>query len=206
MIIFTPIDETHLLMKITFTLILGFTLCYYNSQSQIVVPNYSPYTSMTPSELNAYRQSIWDTLPAAVGWVNDFEGLFNQSQEDSLETKIAHFEKITSIEIAIVTLDSNMVEADKFDDFTYRLLKKWGIGKLSKSNGIVICLSKDYRKLYISCDFGIDKYMDENDKYKLINKYFVPYYQTNHYYEGTYNGLNALLDKIGKKWSRYKRG
>lgn len=193
-------------MKITFTLFTGFILCYFISAAQVVVPNYNPYSTMTPSELRAYRQSIWDTLPAAVGWINDFEGLFNSNQEDSLEREIAHFEKMTSIEIAIVTVDSNMVSGDKFNEFTYRLLKKWGIGKLSKSNGMVICLSKDYRKLYISCDFGIDKFMDESDKYKIINKYFVPYYEINHYYEGTLNGLNAILEKIGKKWSKYKRG
>jgi uncharacterized protein len=173
----------------------------YASEAQ-VVPNYNPYSTMTPSELEAYRQSIWDTLPAAVGWVNDFEGLYSKTEEDSLEREIEHFERATSIEIAIVTVDSNMVSREKFDDFTYRLLKKWGIGKISKSNGMVICISKDYKKLFVSCDFGIDKYMDKNEKYKIINKYFIPQFLKNDYFAGTITGLLAMQDKMFRKWSR----
>lgn len=191
-------------MKIIFTFFISlfFFSLYASGQP---VPNYIPYRTMTPNELHAYRQSIWDTLPAAVGWVNDFEGLYDRTQEDSIERILEHFERKTTIEIAIVTVDSNMVAKDKFDEFTYRLLKIWGIGKISKSNGIVICICKDYRKLFISCDFGIDNYMNEYDKYKIINKYMVPSFQKNNYFLGTLNGLNAILDKIDKKWSKENR-
>ncbi|HUZ57435.1 MAG TPA: TPM domain-containing protein [Hanamia sp.] len=158
---------------------------------------------MTPNELQAYRQSIWDTLPAAVGWVNDFEGLYDRTEEDSLERILEHFEKKTTIEIEVVTVDSNMVAREKFDEFTYRLLKIWGIGKVDKSNGIVICICKDYKKLFICADFGIDNYMDEYDKLKIIHRDIIPSFQRNDYFKGTLNGLNAIIDKINKKWYRY---
>ncbi|MEO9022908.1 MAG: TPM domain-containing protein [Ginsengibacter sp.] len=189
-------------MKIFFILLFGLIIGCFHAKAQ-VIPNYNPYSTMTPTELEAYRQSIWNTLPAAVGWVNDFEGLFSNKEEDSLERKINHLEKVTSIEIAIVTVDSNMVEGEEFNRLTDRLLKEWGIGKKSKSNGIVICISKDYRKLFISCDFGIDKYMDKDEKNKIINKYIIPYYQKDKYFTGTLNGLNAIIDEINKKKDRY---
>ena len=144
------------------------------------VSDYHPYKSMTRLQLQKYRQSIWDTLPAAVGWVNDFEGLYNPVQENNLESILQHLEKRTSIEICIVTVDSNMVAEDRFNDFAYRLLKKWGIGKISKSNGIVICISKDYRKLFVCTDFGINKYMDYVEKYRIINKNFIPFFTLSH--------------------------
>lgn len=191
-------------MKIFFTFFLTL-LSFCLSVTGQAVPNYHPYETMTPHELETYRQSIWDTLPAAVGWINDFEGLYDSMQEDSLQSIIAHFEKKTTIEIVIVTVDSNMVDKDRFNEFAYRLLKKWGIGKISKSNGMVICISKDYRKIFISTDFGIDTYMDESDKYKIINKYIVPAFKKNNYFLGTLNGLNAILEKINKKWSKYNK-
>ena len=191
-------------MKIFFTFFI-FTFFFCLNTSGQRVPNYIPYRMMTPHELRIYRESIWDTLPAAVGWVNDFEGLYDRNQEDSIETILEHFERKTTIEIAIVTVDSNMVSRDKFDEFAYRLLKIWGIGKIDKSNGIVICICKDYRKLFISSDFGIDKYIDENDKSRIISKYIVPSFQKNNYFSGTLNGLNAILDKINKKWSKYNK-
>jgi uncharacterized protein len=167
------------------------------------VADYHPYKKMSRLELQKYRQSIWDTLPAAVGWVNDFEGLYDAIQENKLESMLQHLEKRTSIEICIVTIDSNMVAEQKFNDFAYRLLKKWGIGKISKSNGIVICISKDYKKLFVCTDFGINKYMDYDEKYRIINKYFIPFFVKNDYYQGTLNGLNAIIKRIDKRWKHY---
>jgi len=188
-------------MKIFFTCSFFLFLFVLDGEAQYV-PNYNPYRTMTPSELSTYRQSIWDTLPGAVGWVNDFEGLYTEAEEDSLESILQHFEKSTSIEIAIVTVDSNMVAADQFNEFTYRLLKIWGIGKISKSNGMVICICKDYKTIYISSDFGLDIYITDYDKYKIVNKNVLPYFKKNNYFNGTLMGLNAILEKINKKWNK----
>ncbi len=188
-------------MKIFITFF--FLLLFFSPQSRAQnVPDYVPYRTMTSAQLTAYRQSLWDTLPAAIGWVNDFGDLFTPSQERNLEKTLEHFEKATTVEICIVTVDSNMVAEDNFSEFSYRLMKKWGIGKISKSNGIVICICKDYRRICVTTDFGIDKYVNEYDKNKMINRDFVPYFAKNDYYDGTYTGLNALLERIDKHWEQ----
>ena len=188
-------------MRIFFTFLLILFFFDVSVKAQRIA-NYNPYRTMTPSELRSYRQSIWDTLPAAIGWVNDFEGLYDKSQEDSLESIIQHFEKKTTIEIAIVSVDSNMVASDQFNEFTYRLLKIWGIGKITRSNGMVICICKDYKTIFISSDFGLDNYLDDYDKYKIVNKNVLPYFKKNNYFMGTLSGLNAILNKINRKWSK----
>lgn len=190
-------------MKIFYSLFSTFwliTLC--NNAYCQNVPNYAPGETMSLTELANYRQSIWDSLPAAVGWVNDFEGIFSKDEEDTLESLLEHFEKKTTIEIAVVTVDTNMVTKENLGPIADRLLRVWGIGKITKSNGIVIVISKGYREIKISTDFGIDKYINEYDKYELIKKSFVPLYQKKKYYEGTLNGLNAMLAKLSKKSSK----
>lgn len=188
-------------MKIFFTFL--FLILFYSPNIHAQeIPDYIPYTTMSPHQLKIYRQNLWDTLPAAIGWVNDFENLFTPEQKRNLEKTLEHFEKATSIEICIVTLDSNMVSVDKFTEFSYRLMKIWGIGKISKSNGMVICISKDYKRLCVTTDFGIDKYISAIDKNKMINKDFVPLFAKNDYYDGTAKGLNAILLKINKKWDK----
>jgi uncharacterized protein len=157
------------------------------------------YVPMNRAQLARYRQSIWDSLPIAVGWVNDFEGLFTMEQENNLQNLITHFEKASTIEIMIVTIDTNMVAKENFSDFSYRLLKIWGIGKRLKENGIVICISSGYKTLQVTCDFGIDNLMDESTKNRIIAKYFINPYKRNKYYEGTYNGLNAIITHLSKK-------
>lgn len=187
-------------MKIFFTLLL-FLLVQLPARTQNV-PNYFQYQSMTPNQLHTYRQNLWDTLPAAIGWVNDFEDLFTEEQERYLEKMLAHFEKSTSIEISIVTLDSNMVALNKFNDFSYRLMKIWGVGKISKSNGILICICKDYKKVCVTTDFGIDRFMTDAEKHKVISRDFIPYFAKNEYYDGTSSGLNAMLTRITKRWNK----
>ena len=157
------------------------------------------YVPMNRAQLARYRQSIWDSLPIAVGWVNDFEGLFTMEQENNLQTLITHFEKSSTIEIMVVTIDTNMVAKENFSDFSYRLLKIWGIGKRLKENGIVICISSGYKTLQVTCDFGIDNLMDQTTKERIIAKYFIHPYKRNKYYEGTYNGLNAIITHLSKK-------
>ena len=187
-------------MKIFFTLFF-LLVCQFSSSAQ-AIPNYFEYSSMSPQQLRIYRQNLWDTLPAAIGWVNDFGDLFTEEQERELEKTLAHFEKSTSVEIAIVTLDSNMVASDKFNDYSYRLMKIWGIGKISKSNGMLICICKDYKKICVTTDFGIDRFISETEKNKMIKKDFIPYFTKNDYYDGTSFGLNALVSKISKGWNK----
>ncbi|MEO6136153.1 MAG: TPM domain-containing protein [Ginsengibacter sp.] len=186
-------------MKLFFTIIilLGF---HYSTVAQSAESSSS--LPMTPEQIQEYRQFIWDSVPAAVGWVNDYSQLFKREQEDSLEREIERFEVETSVEIMIVTVDSLMVDKKLFDEFAGRLLKLWGIGKIAKSNGIVICISKDYRQVFISADFGIDPMINKLGRQKIIDKYFIPSYEQNEYFKGTYKGLNVLMEKIEKNWRK----
>jgi len=188
-------------MKIFITLIFLLLFISPGTEAQNV-PDYVPYRTMTPAQLTAYRHSIWDTLPAAIGWVNDFGDLFTPEQERTLEKTLEHFERATTVEVCLVTIDSNMVAESNFSEFSYRLMKKWGIGKITKSNGIVICICKDYRRICVTTDFGIDRYVTESDKNRVINKDFAPYFAKNEYYDGTSNGLNGLLERIDKHWEQ----
>jgi len=190
-------------MKIFFTIFLYFLLITPGGNASCqTTTNDSTSSSITPmnaTQLAKYRQSIWEDLPAAVGWVNDFEELFTNEEENNLESLIEHFEKITGIEIMIVTIDTNLVAKSNFNEFSYRLLKIWGIGKRLKENGIIICISNGYHLLKITPDFGILKLMNESMTSRIKNKNFIPSYKKNRYYEGTYRGLNAIINHLSKR-------
>ena len=69
--------------------------------------------------------------------VTDNSKIFTQNQHDSLTQKIILFEKETTNEIAIFTLDTidkNIVV------FATELANKIGVGKKSKNNGLLILL------------------------------------------------------------------
>lgn len=177
---------------------------FQNDVTAQSVPDYSLYEKMSSGELELYRQSVWDSLPA-IGWVNDFGGLLTNNEEDSLESLLQHFEKETTVEISILTVDSNMVHKDRFNDFSDHILKTWRIGKLLKKNGIVICISKDYKKLFISTGAGISRYISDPEKNRLIQQSFIPQYIEHNYFTGTLNGVNEIINRISSKMNRFQK-
>jgi uncharacterized protein len=150
----------------------------------------------SPKDLEAYRTAIWETLPQPDGWTNDYEGIFTNEEEQTLSGLIAQLEKKTGIEIAVVTVDSNMVSLEKFEDFAEHLLDTWGVGKEERDNGVVICISSAYKKITISRGVGIEKYLSGAMVKSLIAKDFVPLYRKYNYFGGTLSGLIALINKL----------
>ena len=91
------------------------------------------------------------------------------------------FEQETSNEIAIVTLDSLRATNDNFEDLSLRIAQKWGIGKAGKDNGILIAVSKHYRKIRIQNGNGIEKLISDNETKHIINTYFIPEFKNEKY-------------------------
>ena len=68
--------------------------------------------------------------------VNDFAGLLSDSQRQALERKLVDFDRETSTQIAVVTVDDLGDYAPS--DFAQRLHDKWGVGREGKNNGILV--------------------------------------------------------------------
>ncbi|MGZ5244801.1 MAG: TPM domain-containing protein [Bacteroidia bacterium] len=139
------------------------------------------------------------TIPQPTGWVNDFEDIFSAHEIKTLDSIISNYEKKTTIEISIVTIDTNMVSDENFNDYVLQLSNEWGVGKKGKNNGVVIGFSSGYRKMQISNGYGIEKILSDEETAEIMNKEFFSYYKRGEFYEGTLNGLNALIEKLNQK-------
>ena len=85
--------------------------------------------------LNFHILPLWIliALPSPTGYVNDFAGVLKPETKQSLENLIVQFEKETSIELAIVTVQT--LEGMTVEDYAVRLFENWRIGKNEKDNG-----------------------------------------------------------------------
>ena len=70
--------------------------------------------------------------------VNDFAGLLSDSQQQALEQKLENFDRETSTQIAVVTV--NDLEGYAPSDYAQRLHEQWGVGRKGKDNGILILI------------------------------------------------------------------
>lgn len=180
----------------TFVLFIAAFLCLASCNSQA---NETPFTFNTDSSSQHLKKTFWDSLPQPTGWVNDFENVFNQGEERKLDSVIAAFEKETTAQIAIVTLDTNSTIKERFDDLVLHIAKKWGVGQKGKDNGVVIGISAGYRRIRICNGYGIEKIMTDEETKQIINNHFTPNYKQAEYFIGTYKGLMALIEILRKR-------
>jgi uncharacterized protein len=129
-------------------------------------------------------------------FIHDYEKIFSVAEEASLDSIVTNFEKQTSIEIAIITIDTILVAEMDFDSLTLLIAKKWGIGKGGKDNGVLIGISTAYRRIRIQNGFGIEKVITNDQTKEIIDNVIVPYYKKDEYFNGTKAGLISLINHL----------
>lgn len=149
--------------------------------------------------LESYRQVFWDNLPKPHNWTNDYENLFSKDEETKLNQIISDFEKETTVEIAIVTIDTFKVSKEKFEDLSLHIARTWGVGKKEKSNGILIAISKGYLKIRIQNGDGIVLFLSDDETAKIIRNEIIPYFKKEDYFEGTKAGILKLIELLRKR-------
>ena len=144
-------------------------------------------------KLEIYRKTFWDSLPKPLSWTNDYENLYTDKEEDILDSIIFDFKNKTSVQIAIVTLDTICTSKQKFEDLTLHIAKSWGVGEKNKNNGILIGISKGYRIIRIQNGLGIEEIITDLQTKEIIDNYFIPNFKKNEYFNGTSLGLKELM-------------
>jgi len=169
-----------------------------NAQNEIIEKK----DSLKEKTLEFHRENFWKNIPKPTNWTTDFENLYTDIEQTKLDSVIANFEKKTKNEIAIVTIDSLKTSKEEFDDFSLNLANKWGVGKYDKDNGILIAISKCYRRIRILNGYGIEKIISDKETKVIIENYFIPDFRREKYYEGTLKGLLEIIkiieSRVGK--------
>ncbi|MBX2921630.1 MAG: TPM domain-containing protein [Chitinophagaceae bacterium] len=148
-----------------------------------------------PNELASSQPK--DQFPIrALGWTSDYEHIFSDDQVFELDSIISKFEKETTNEIAIVTIESSWATTESFDSLTLAIANHWGVGKKEKNNGILIGISTGLRKIRIQNGYGIETNLTNAETKKIIDDIILPEFKKGNYFEGTRSGLFALMQKI----------
>jgi uncharacterized protein len=135
-------------------------------------------------------------LPKRIGSVNDFENIFSDQEEKTLDSLIKDFEKQTSIEIAVVTLDTTMTTLETFNSYTLRLLRDWNIGKKKKNDGILIGISSSLQRVRISNGLGVEKSLSDIETKRVLDDFMFPEFRKGNFFEGTKKGINELVTTL----------
>jgi uncharacterized protein len=135
-------------------------------------------------------------LPKRIGSVNDFENIFSDQEEKALDSLIKKFEKQTSIEIAVVTIDTTMTTLETFNSYTLKLLRNWNIGEKGKNDGILIGISSSLQRVRISNSLGIEKSLSDIETKRVLDDFMFPEFRKGNFFEGTRKGIKELVSTL----------
>ena len=111
------------------------------------------------------------------------------------------FEKETTNQFSIITLDTFCTTKEKFSDLALHIFNSWGVGQKEKNNGLTITICSGYRLIRICNGYGIEKILSDLETKEILNKYFTPKFKEGSYFQGTKAGLIALIETIRLKQS-----
>ena len=127
--------------------------------------------------------------------VNDFAGLLDEAQRRSLEQKLADFDRETSTQITVVTVDD--LDGYAPADYAQRLHDKWGVGRKGKDNGILILVKPsqpDSRgEAYISVGYGLEGVIPDITAGRILDQEMIPEFRRGSVYDGLDKATNVLM-------------
>jgi len=123
-------------------------------------------------------------------FVSDPDGILSAGEVAALDRICQEIEDSTTAEIAVVVVQSIGQEEPKL--FATELFNRWGIGKASSDNGLLIFTVMDARRTEFETGYGMEAVLPDVVCYRIGMQELVPYFR-----EGEYaKGLEAALLKI----------
>lgn len=130
--------------------------------------------------------------PSPERLVNDFAGMMRSDQQQALEQALVAYDKESSTQIAIVTVQS--LNDHDIAEYATTLAQKWGIGQKGKNNGVLILASSGDRKMWIATGYGMEGVLPDGLVGRIVRNEMVPEFKTGNYYQGFKNAVVAIQE------------
>jgi len=175
--------------KLLIAVIIAFNLvsCKGSSSTEdIKAKKPEPTFDFTPNKKSNF--------PEPIGIVNDYGNIFTKSQNDELTNMLYIYDKETTRQIVVVTIDSIKPYSD-IHKFATDLGQKWGVGTFEKNNGLTIVVSKPLKKIAIATGTGTERILTDQICKDVIETTIIPELKNEKYYEGIKKGVIELIRK-----------
>lgn len=123
--------------------------------------------------------------------VNDYTKTLSSQEISHLEQKLVTFDDSTSIQVAVVLINS--LEGYDISDYSYQLGRAWGIGGKEKNTGILVLASIGDRKVTIQTGYGMEGILPDAITKRIIENEIKPQFKAGNYFSGLNNATDAII-------------
>lgn len=130
-------------------------------------------------------------LPALTGRVVDDAHMINPAARQAIEEKLAAYEKKSSDQIVVATIDS--LGGEEIEPYANRLFRAWKIGQAKENNGILLLIAKDDRKMRIEVGYGLEGTLTDLQSKLIIENDLVPAFRAGDFSGGISKAVDDII-------------
>ncbi len=123
--------------------------------------------------------------------VNDFAQILSQDQVLELENKLEDFARTTSNQITIVTMKN--LGGHDVEEYSVEVFNRWGLGQSDKNNGVLLLVSMDDHKAWITVGKGLQGVLTDAQSGIIFRNELRPAFKAGDYYKGLYDATEAII-------------
>lgn len=183
-----------------FVLLAAFGLCGAVSASP------QPMVAAAPVEMVAVEAAALETLavetaavpqdvPKNNGWVTDLADLLTPQQEREISALLASYQSGSTHEIALLTVPD--LNGRTIEELGLNTFREWGIGSKETSNGALLVIAKQERKIRIEVGRGLEGDLPDVLCGRIIRDVISPTFKQGDFPGGILAGLVAMHKAIG---------
>ncbi len=114
--------------------------------------------------------------------VSDFSETLTKAEIQKLEELLFQYEQESSVQIAIVLMET--LDGHPIADYSVRLFNRWKIGQEGLDNGVLILLSIEERKSWITTGYGMEASLTDALSRRITENEMIPHFKNDDYAGG----------------------
>jgi len=141
--------------------------------------------------LFAIQNGSASDYPDFVGYVNDYAHLLSAPQASALNQELRDFDNRTTIEVAVVTVNS--IGSENPQNYAVNLANYWGVGKRDKNNGIIFLIAMQSHDIWIEAGSGLSNQFSDSQIQEIVDRVVIPQFRAGRPDLGVINGVHSIV-------------
>ena len=130
--------------------------------------------------------------PAPEHYFNDYAHVVRPATAQALDNELTQFERDTSNQIVVVIYPQLQTDSS-LEDYTQRLVDRWGVGQKDKNNGAVLFVFIQDRKSRIATNYGLEGALPDAVCKRILDDEMAPRFRAGDYDGGLEAAVTAML-------------
>jgi uncharacterized protein len=143
------------------------------------------------------------TFPQLTGRVVDEAAVLDEATRQTITDKLAAVEAKSGDQIVVVTLKS--LQDTSIEDYGYQLGRAWGIGEKDKSNGALLIVAPNERKVRIEVGYGLEGALTDAVTRLIIQNAILPRFRAGDFSGGISRGVDDIIQVVSGDAEEFQR-